>query len=341
MRSAVISREASAAIALAAALVILAQPGCSGSDSKPEGEPNKEVALRYQADDGRQALLEISPFEVGRNTFRVTVLDAQSQAAAAEWVDLRLSTLEDGGEPTQLPAAATEHSESYVADYDLGQTGWWGIDVILDKTDTASFYVRLDSPSQAPLAFDAADYSSDPEAETLFRRTMEDYEGLASVKTHEELTSGFLAPTGMGVSIVTDGEVEAPDRVHYVTSSTGSNPNELYRSGKQSCRRDLNPVSLWQCEDREAQAAFDVGYLDASTAFRLGREASVDGEVSQLLLFYNPGQRAWFGWWVGEETGHLRRQAMVAPGHFMVTRYFGHNAPLNIDIPAEVKTQGG
>ena len=60
----------------------------------------------------------------------------------------------------------------------------------------------------------------------------------------------------------------------------------------------------------------------------------VDGESSQVLLFYNPSQRAWFGWWIGQETGYLRRQVMVAPGHLMLTHYVGQDTPLSIELPS-------
>jgi hypothetical protein len=328
--------------AIAVVLIALILAACSSSPSTPsETEPETGMVLRYGAPDGRQALIEISPFEVGRNTFRVTVMDAQSQRAEAGSVDLRFSRLEDATEATEVPATATEHGESYVAEYDLEETGWWHFDVVLDEAEVISFYVRLDSPSRAPLGFDRADYPSDPTAEALFRRTVEGYEGLASVKTREELTSGLLAPTGTGVSIVTDGELEAPDRIHYVTSSTASTPYESYRTGTQSCRRDPDSAPPWQCNESEGQAAFNLDYMEKATPFRLGRREVADGEMSRVLLLYNPGQGAWFAWWIGEETGYLRRQAMVAPGHFMLTRYFDHNVPINIEVPSEAMTQGG
>ena len=64
------------------------------------------------------------------------------------------------------------------------------------------------------------------------------------------------------------------------------------------------------------------------------RRRRSNGESSQLLLFYNPGQKAWFGWWIGNATGLLRRQVMVAPGHFMLTRYFDQDTSLSIELPS-------
>jgi hypothetical protein len=63
----------------------------------------------------------------------------------------------------------------------------------------------------------------------------------------------------------------------------------------------------------------------------------VDGELTRVLLFYNPEQPAWYAWWVGEETGRQRRQAMVASGHFMLTQYVDHDAPVDIRFPPQAR----
>jgi hypothetical protein len=81
--------------------------------------------------------------------------------------------------------------------------------------------------------------------------------------------------------------------------------------------------------------------LGPSTAFRFGRTEAVDGEMARVLLFYNPSQGAWYAWWIGEQTGLLRRQAMVAPGHFMLTHFSDHNQPLIIPLPEEAASPGG
>ena len=57
------------------------------------------------------------------------------------------------------------------------------------------------------------------------------------------------------------------------------------------------------------------------------------GRKVLALLFYNPSQPAWYAWWVGETSGYLRRQAMVAGGHFMLLRFSGHDSPLKIQPP--------
>ncbi len=74
--------------------------------------------------------------------------------------------------------------------------------------------------------------------------------------------------------------------------------------------------------------------------FQFGRHELVDGEMTQVVLFYNPSQPAWYCWWIGVDSGQLRRQAMVAAGHFMLTHYFDHNRPLAIQLPPQAATGG-
>ena len=39
---------------------------------------------------------------------------------------------------------------------------------------------------------------------------------------------------------------------------------------------------------------------------------------------------AWYAWWVGEESGLLRREAMVARGHYMLHHFHDFDAPFTI-----------
>jgi putative copper export protein/methionine-rich copper-binding protein CopC len=300
---------------------------------------NADVALRFQTPSGRFVLLEISPFEVGENQFRVTVLSSLEQSVAIDQLTLRLSRLEReglGGEAVAVRAGVELYLQTK---YRLDDTGWWQVEVLLPQGERASFYLRLDQPSGAPLQVAPPDYDSDPAAEALYRRAVANYEGLTSVKWREGLTSGLLAPTGIGAWVITAAEVEAPDRLHYRVLSPGFSDYQVYRVGETACSQSLGEA--WQCSTTGEGA--DALYLDylKPTAFRLGRTERVDGEMTQLLLFYNPSQPAWYAWWVSEESGLIRRQAMVAPGHFMQTQFFEHNKPIGIEIPGEALASGG
>ncbi|MGH2599081.1 MAG: hypothetical protein ACRDJ9_06805, partial [Dehalococcoidia bacterium] len=311
-----------------------AAPATSSRSSQPQTF-TAAVALRYEAPWGGFVLLEIAPFQTGENTIRVTVLDNRGQPATAESVGLQLSRLEEDGSPQAVAPTPDPETRAWLADAPLPAPGWWVVDVDVAGRPAASFYLRLDAPSQAPLAYAPPDYPSDPAAQALFEQTVTRYEGLRSLRWQEQLTSGLLQPTGIGAWVVTDGEAEAPDKVHLRVLSPGRSNYELYRTGIKSCTAEQGQA--WRCTSSGAEAAFDLDFQAGATAFRLGRRELVDGEMSRVLLFYNPQQPAWYAWWVGEESGYLRRQAMVAAGHFMLTRYVDQNAPLEIRLPPEAR----
>ncbi|MBI2913737.1 MAG: CopD family protein [Chloroflexi bacterium] len=299
------------------------------------------VGFRYQASDGRLVLLEIEPFEVGANTFHVTVMTEDEEIVEADSVELRFSRLEQEGAVSEVAMRPGEGGRpSYLGEFALEETGWWAIEAVVDNQASASFYLRLDNPSLAPLEFAPPDYESDPKAEELFRQALERYESLSALKWREELTSGLLDPTGIGAWVITTGQAEAPDKIHYRVLSPGASDYQLVRAADRSCFQDKGEA--WECRESGATESFDLDYMENSTAFRLGRKEMVDGEMTQVLLFNNPSQAgAWYAWWVGEETGYLRRQAMVAPGHFMLTRFFEHNQPVSIELPAAAASLGG
>lgn len=76
-----------------------------------------------------------------------------------------------------------------------------------------------------------------------------------------------------------------------------------------------------------------------ATGFRLGIVEPVGGEPSQVVTFVVPAQAdpyqapAWYAWWVGLETGQLRREAMVSRNHYMLNEFRDFDAPLPIVPP--------
>ena len=320
-----------AALTLVVLLLIIAACGSGGREFEAK------IALRYATPEGRTVLLEVAPLEVGDNRLRVTVLDSGEHPVAAANATLRLSRLESNG----LVAEATPHpvgQDHLEADFRLNETGWWQTEVVLGENESASFYFRLDPRAKPPLEIAPPDYQSDANGEGVYQRALESYKSLNTLKWREELTSGLLAPTGIGVWVVTNAEAQRPDRVHYHVLSPGSSEYDTYRVGATTC--SLDHGQSWQCSSASSSNVLNLDYL-RPTAFTLGREDVVDGENAQVVLFYNPGQQAWYAWWVGSETGYLRRQMMVAPGHYMLTEFFDQNVPFAIEIPSEAQVPGG
>ncbi len=317
------------------ALVVLLLIAACGSGGN---EFEAKIALRYATQEDRTVLLEVAPLQVGANRLRITEFDGGGQALPlAKNATVRLSRLESNGLVQEETTHAVDQGrvETKVT---LDQTGWWETDVVLSEKESASFYFRLDPRANPPLETAPPDYESDPQAEAVYRSALQTYQSLNTLKWREELTSGLVAPTGIGVWIVTDGEAQRPDRVHYHVLSPGKSEYDAYRVGDSSCSQDRG--QSWHCNSTSSSDPLNLNYL-RSTAFKLGRQEVVDNENTQVVLFYNPAQQAWYAWWVGSETGYVRRQMMVAPGHYMLTGFFDHNSPLVIQIPADAQVPWG
>lgn len=144
-------RTASVGLAAIAAVVVLV--GLSQSPGTTRAF-DTAVALRYQATDGRLILLEIDPFQLGPNEFKVTAMTESEEVVPADSVELRFSDLENG-EDAEAVAAVQGSELAHFAQHELERTGWWEIEVVVDDAASATFYLRLDRPSLAPLEFAA------------------------------------------------------------------------------------------------------------------------------------------------------------------------------------------
>lgn len=294
-----------------------------------------ELSLLLQLGENRLVSLQVEPFEVGDNTFRATVLDHDSEPVRVDSLLLHFSRLEQRDVASEVATLRADASGSYFGTFSMQETGWWAIEAVVDGEQPVPFYVRLDEPSRAPESFAPPQYASDPKAEELFARAMNKYQDLSSVAWYEQLTSGLEKPRGLGVWFATVGEAVAPDLLHFQV---------LSQDGPQSDRYYVGPVACNQIEGQPFECSegdfrpdvFDLDYMRPS-AFKLGRQEVLDGEMSQVVLFYNPNQRAWYAWWVGVDSGLLRRQAMVATGHFMLSQFAEHNAPLAIELPEQAR----
>jgi len=87
-------------------------------------------------------------------------------------------------------------------------------------------------------------------------------------------------------------------------------------------------------------AEWREAYVDA-TGFQSGPLEEVDGEISQVITFWQPPRAnpsrapAWFAWWIGLASGELRREAMVSTRHYMVYGYSDFDVPPDITAPVD------
>ena len=87
-------------------------------------------------------------------------------------------------------------------------------------------------------------------------------------------------------------------------------------------------------------AEWREAYVDA-TGFQSGPLEEVDGEISQVITFWQPPRAnpsrapAWIAWWIGLASGELRREAMVSTRHYMVYGYSDFDVPPDITAPVD------
>jgi hypothetical protein len=85
-------------------------------------------------------------------------------------------------------------------------------------------------------------------------------------------------------------------------------------------------------------AAWGDAYAEA-TGFQFGPRQEIDGELCQVVTFWrqprsNPSRApAWFAWWIGLASGEVRQEAMISTRRYLVTRFSGFDAPLDIAPP--------
>lgn len=302
-------------------------PSSAGGLSSQNSHFVPRLTLVRQANSGLLISLQVGPFEVGQNDFRVSLLNPLGKPQKLDSAHLRLSRLESSGVVSETAAKGLEQSKS--GSFELAAPGWWQIDVTANSESSATFYLKLDQPSRAPAAFAPPDYPADPEAQNVFEAALARYESLKGLKWREELTSGDPGPGGYGVWFITYID-SSRQGYHAATLSMDQGGSELYGGVSRQCFRQGREV--WQCSPGAPPLGpFDLAYLKNATGFKRGREEVVDGEMTQVIFFYNQSQGAWYAWWVAPSTNLVLRQAMVANGHFMLDRFSGHDVPQQIE----------
>src|SRR5438067_12110587 len=103
------------------------------------------LSLVREATQGELVSLQVSPFEVGENTFRVTRLDVAGRPQELAGAHLRFSRLESEGEVADLDALPS--GASWSASFVLSGTGWWEIAVTVSQTSNADFDLTLPQTS--------------------------------------------------------------------------------------------------------------------------------------------------------------------------------------------------
>jgi hypothetical protein len=290
------------------------------------GRPGEENRLHVQITPGtRQA----TPVPTSAPPARITSLTARplsGEQAAPETLALQ-------------PDPETEGA--FLASFPLDQAGWWRFSVEVDGAEQAAeFYLLIPDPNlNGPNAVPRGEPS--PEGEALYRRGIEALTSLRDVRFTQWIA---------------DGRGNASVSEHGVTTGDGSTPPGFtYRAvgGMEaiiigSTRWIRLPGDLGWEEQEGATVVlpseWDEEYFGA-TGFTIVGEEIIDGERCQILAFVVPELSeprrqtvAWYLWWVGEETGHVRKEAMVSRLHYMRNNFSDFDVPIVLTPPQEAAT---
>jgi hypothetical protein len=292
------------------------------------------------------------PVSPGSQTLVVRLTDGQGAALASDplpevtvtWTPF--TTGAGDGEPVVATAVLDVPPDPSTALFTgtvtLPGAGWWQADVIVTPPGgiaaRARFWLVLPDPN---VTGTGPEPTSDPRAQALFARGLESLTSLRSVRYTQRLGdgSGSLYRSQTAVSAA-EGEQPAA----YADTIIDAAGDVIAQQVIIGDRRWILAGEDWVAAEPIpflTPAAWGEAYTDAA-GFQLGPREAVDGELSQVVTFWQPPRTspsrapAWFAWWIGIASGEVRREAMVSTRHYVVYGYRDFDAPLGITPPIDV-----
>jgi hypothetical protein len=270
-----------------------------------------------------------TPVPSSTSPARITTLTARplsGEPASGETLALQPDPETDGG---------------FIASATFNRAGWWRLGVEVEGAEAAAeFYLLIPDPNlNGPNAVPTS--GSSPEGEALFRRGIEALTGLRDVRFTQWIA---------------DGRGNAAVSAHAVTGGDGNSPPGFAYRAVGGMEAIIIGSTRWirlpgdpGWEEQEGATVvlpseWDEEYLGA-TGFTILGEETIDGERCQLLAFVVPELTeprrqtvAWYLWWVGTETGHVRKEAMVSRLHYMLNQFGDFDVPIALAPPNEAAT---
>jgi hypothetical protein len=234
-----------------------------------------------------------------------------------------------------------ETDGAFIASSRLDQAGWWQLSVEVEGAEDASeFHLLIPDPNlNGPRAI--PDSQSSPEGEALFRRGLDALTTLRDVRFTQWIA---------------DGRGNAAVSAHAVTAGDGNTPPGFAYRAVGGMEAIIIGSTRWirlpgdpRWEEQEGATVvlpseWDKEYVGA-TGFTILGEETIDGERCQLLAFVVPELTeprrqtvAWYLWWVGTETGYVRKEAMVSRLHYMLNAFGDFDVPIPLAPPNEPAT---
>lgn len=295
------------------------------------------VAVKVNGEPGLVHLL-YQPAATGQNALAVWLANAEGEIpdpAKRPTYAIELTSLHDLTPPIRLVPEIDQASNLATTTGELPGQGWWQADVMVTPPDgeptTVTFFLLLPDPNVHGYG---PQPGSSPAAEAVFERGLATMTGLHQVRFSVGIGggSGTFARSAIAINDGGDGSVRS------------------YREQSASYETVIIGDRQWLRQGTEEWTERQAGHIftpaewgetyEPATGFALGPVVDLAGEPTQVVTFWLPRQEnprqepAWYAWWVGTETGQVRRETMISTRHYMVYDFSGFNQPVEITAPA-------
>lgn len=312
-------------------------PDRSADDSRPGGVVELAGAIgRWEQNDDTVVRLRLEPGRTGENTISARTTDRAGTPVPPPGgapLSMELTSIENEGAPLRLEGTVTGDGAVEASEVPLPHNGWWRAEVSVgptaDRRPPTPFYVLLPDPNANGAA--AVDVSAvSPEAAAFFERGLASMTSLHRVRFRQSMADG-MGNVAVSVQSVNDGSDGQPPTYRY---QTPAGFQAYVFGGWRWMRTGDEPWTVDGSTPMIPPSEWGEEYAGA-TGFRLGRVEEIDGEACQIVTFVVPEtttprrqKAAWFAWWVGTESGQVRREAMVSSKHYMLNDFSDFDAPM-------------
>lgn len=297
------------------------------------------------ADETPWVVLQLSPARPGdQNTLRLSLESPRGSPLPATEAASRIESL------TARPLASDASAEDLVlqpepgpdgamaATAPLDRAGWWRFRVeVAGAERPAEFHLMLPDPNiNGPNAVPGSPSSA--EAEAVIQRGLAATAALQSVRYTQWNSDGAGNSSVSEHAVAVGGDGGEPSLTFRITGGM-----EAVIIGSTRWVKLLGDLG-WQEQEGGAflpPSEWGDEYSGA-TGFTLLGEETIDGERTQIVSLLAPElseprrrTAAWYLWWVGTETGQVRRETMVSRRHYMLNQFTDFNEPMQIVPPNE------